>query len=306
MAGDWIKMRRGLRHDPKVIAMARTLAADRQFMAWWTDPQQMACRHIVTEVVTFANVTRVTVCGLLDVWAALNNTLSDDCTAAFMTLQDLDDIAEIPGFGNAMEQVGWVTQLETGGLEFQNFNEHNTTAKNRPQAATAAERAKAYRDRKKAQSDAQPESAKTVTNVTSRHTEKRREEIVQQQQQQHAGATPEPAAAEAGSITRLHPHCTQLEAEQWADRHNRNTMGGVRITPEIAVSWWEDRTRADWHYGKNGTSIPLKTCQQVETDIVSYARSWAKNEFQKPQTHAQKRAEREITPAVTGITLRRL
>ena len=292
MAGDWIKMRRGLRHDPKVIAMARTLAADRQFMAWWTDPQQMACRHIVTEVVTFANVTRVTVCGLLDVWAALNNTLSDDCTAAFMTLQDLDDIAEIPGFGNAMEQVGWVTQLETGGLEFQNFNEHNTTAKNRPQAATAAERAKAYRDRKKAQSDAQPESAKTVTNVTSRHTEKRREEIVQQQQQ-HAGATPEPAAAEAGSISRLHPHCTQLEAEQWAERHNRNTTSGVRITPEIAVGWWEDRTRTDWQTVKQGTPIPLKTCQQVETDLVSYARAWGRNDL-APKPDFGRKAPKEV------------
>jgi hypothetical protein len=275
MAGDWIKMRRGLRHDPKVIAMARTLAADRQFMAWWTDPQQMACRHIVTEVVTFANVTRVTVCGLLDVWAALNNTLSDDCTAAFMTLQDLDDIAEIPGFGNAMEQVGWVTQPDTGGLEFQNFNEHNTTAKNRPQAATAAERAKAYRDRKKAMADAQPEPPNTVTNVTSRHTEKRREDRVQQQQ--HAGATPEPAAAEAGSITRLHPHCTQLEAEQWAVHHNANALDGVMITPEIVVGWWEDRTRTEWQTVKQGTRIPLSSPKAVETDLVAYARAWARN-----------------------------
>lgn len=102
------------------------------------------------------------------------------------------------------------------------------------------------------------------------------------QQQQHAGATP---AESAGAITRLHPHCTQLEAEQWAERHNRNTMGGVRITPEIAVSWWEDRTRADWHYAKGSAMIPLTTCQAVETDIVSFARTWAKIE-QNPRTSA--------------------
>lgn len=62
-------------------------------------------------------------------------------------------------------------------------------------------------------------------------------------------------------------------------------MTGVRITPEIAVSWWEDRTRADWHYAKNGTMIPLTTCQAVETDIVSFARTWAKIE-QNPRTIA--------------------
>jgi hypothetical protein len=113
------------------------------------------------------------------------------------------------------------------------------------------------------------------------------------QQQQPAGATPSESAS--SGILRLHPHCTQLEAEQWADHHNCNTTSGVRITPEIAVAWWEDRTRADWQYGKNGTLIPLKTCQAVEADIVSFARTWAKNETQPRPGFASSR-NRPISP----------
>ena len=169
MAGDWIKMRRGLRHDPKVIAISRYLGASRSFMNWWSEPQHHTCASHVTEVVTFANVTRVTVASLLDVWSAINNTVKSDGIAPFMTLIDIDDIAEVPDFGEAMQSVGWVVELDEGGLMFPNFGENNTTAKERERPMTPAERSKAYRERKKAELG-------SVTNVTSRHTEKRREE----------------------------------------------------------------------------------------------------------------------------------
>jgi len=173
MAGDWIKMRRGLRHDPKVVAMARYLSERRPFMNWWTDPQQQSADRNVTEYVTFANVTRVTVCALLDVWASLNNALKDDGHAPFMTLEDLDEIAEIPCFGEAMESVGWVTLEESGGLVFPNFIENNTPSKSRTGGAKSdAQRAKEYRARKKAERESQ-ESVDASRHVT---TEKRREE----------------------------------------------------------------------------------------------------------------------------------
>jgi len=176
MAGDWIKMKRGLRHDPKVIAISRELSSNRYFMDWWSDPQGVTCERHVTEFVTFANVTRVTVCGLLDVWASLNNLLKNDGEAEFMTLQDIDDIAEIPCFGEAMKAVGWVLEKETGGLVFPNFSENNTTAKERSPAKSDAQRAKEYRERKKAEKEGEKAESKNVTNVTSRHIEKRREE----------------------------------------------------------------------------------------------------------------------------------
>jgi hypothetical protein len=169
MAGDWIKMKRGLRHDPKVIAIARHLGRSRAFMNWWSDPQGQSCRDHVTEVVTFSNVTRVTVCALLDVWAALNNSITQDGLAPFMELQDIDDMAEVPSFGEAMAAVGWVVEREPQGLEFPNFTENNSPSKSRGKPMSNAERQKAYRERKK-QREAEEEALRNVTR------EKRREE----------------------------------------------------------------------------------------------------------------------------------
>jgi hypothetical protein len=174
MAGDWIKMRRGLRHDPKVIAIARELSDRRDFMNWWSDPVRKSCKETVTEIVTFANVTRVTVCALLDVWAALNNSILADGKAPFMALTDLDDIAEIPGFGEAMESVGWVIDNGEQGLVFPNFTEHNSPSKSRTSSAKSdAERAREYRLRKRSE-EAQKNSVTASRDVT---TEKRREDI---------------------------------------------------------------------------------------------------------------------------------
>jgi hypothetical protein len=203
MAGDWIKMRRGLRHDPKVIAITRELAGRRDFMNWWSDPVRVTCHEHVTECVTFANVTRVTVCALLDVWAALNNAIGNDGKAPFMCLQDIDDIAEIPGFGEAMASVGWVIELEDGSLVFPNFSENNSPSKARTSTAkTDAERAAAYRARKKAEG-ATPDAVTPSRHVT---TEKRREDS---KERERAGATPPPGtpdlADQAQAVVAAYP-----------------------------------------------------------------------------------------------------
>ena len=190
MAGDWIKMRRGLRHDPKVIAIARELGSRREFMSWWSDPQRMTCKNHVTEIVTFANVTRVTVCALLDVWSSLNNTLGGDGKAPFMTLQDIDDIAEVPCLGDAMASVGWVVENNAEGIIFPNFWEHNTTSKDRGTPKSNAERQREYRERKKAQS----EQEKALRYVTR---ENRREEKSIIEREQRACEEPEPDLPEA-------------------------------------------------------------------------------------------------------------
>ncbi|KXJ45864.1 DnaT-like ssDNA-binding domain-containing protein [Marinobacter sp. Hex_13] len=177
MAGDWIKMRTNLRRHPRVIAMARQLSFDREFMNWWTDPQQMTCRDAVTEVVTFENVTRVTVCGLLEVWGAVNAVIKSSEAVDFMTIMDLDDIAGIPGFGVAMEAVGWVSEDDENGLTFNNFSEFNTPDSERKKPKTDAQRAREYRERKKRNgADKEQDSAasRTSQNVTGRREEKSR------------------------------------------------------------------------------------------------------------------------------------
>jgi hypothetical protein len=198
MAQDWIKMKRGMRADPKVIAMARSLIDTPGFLeSCVTD-----ARH-VTECVTFAVVTRVTVAGLLDVWSALNHSLKSDGRAAYMTLGDVDAMAEIPGFGEAMRKVGWVSVLASGGLVFPNFAENNAPAKERSGAMTAAERQAARRARLKAEKEAEKAAPEPVT--MSRHVtlEEKRRDI----KRESAGATPleNDLATQAETIVAAYP-----------------------------------------------------------------------------------------------------
>lgn len=190
MAGNWIKMKCGLRHDPKVIAIARYLTNSETFVLEYITQPANVTHHVtrhVTSRVTFGVVTRVTVAALLDVWSALNNSLGSDGKAPFMNLQDIDDISEIPDFGKAMASVGWVIELQAGGLMFPNFSENNSPSKSRPtNAKSDAERAKEYRARKRKKNDL-PDAVTASRHVT---TDKRREDI--KRERESAGAIEEP------------------------------------------------------------------------------------------------------------------
>lgn len=258
MAGDWIKIECTTPDKPEVIRMAHILGIDQDAVV--------------------GKLVRVWI------WADQNSL---DGNGLSVTLAFLNRLTVQQGFAEALLQVGWLLG-EDGNLTFPDFTKHNgQSAKTR---ADTNRRVAKHREKRNS-------NGESVTDVTQEPLpkplpEKRREEVLQQQLQQHAGATP---AESAGAITRLHPHCTQLEAEQWAERHNRNTMGGVRITPEIAVAWWEDRTRTDWQIVKGETAIPLATCQQVEADIVTFARHWAKNDNQ-PRAGFPTSRNRPISP----------
>ena len=173
MAVDWIKIRRGMRQWPKTVAVARHLSGSREFMNWWADPVRHACVTNVTEIVTFENVTRVTACALTELWFALNDVLGEDCHVPYMELSDIDDIVGVPGFGEAMLEVGWVAIHDEKGLVFPNFSEHNTPNKLRTDPKSDADRAREYRERKK-----QAERV-TARHETSRPEEKRREEKIE-------------------------------------------------------------------------------------------------------------------------------
>lgn len=226
MAGDWIKMRRGLRHDPKVIAISRHLAKSDDFMKSCIDPSYRHVTENVTNTVTFGFVTRVTVCALLDVWASLNNSLGQDGRAPFMCLQDIDDIAEIPGFGEAMATVGWVIVNAAGGLTFPNFTENNNPSKSRPNKAKSdAERAKAYRERKAGKTtDSEP-----VT--PSRHvtTEKRREEKI----------LDTPLIPQGGDEGRK--KVLPVGAEKWPARKQKTTRVNVNNARMIRIGGFFNR-----------------------------------------------------------------
>lgn len=151
MAESWIKMRGSLVTNPKVIRMARLLLQDPEFLAWYApqglgsgDEQTVTRRHVTV-------VTRVTVGALVPFWSGVNECAANDGVLRDASHFECDEMAGVPGFGRALEAVGWLKNMPDGhGVELPNFTEHNTVGKERSSTAkTAAERAKDYRERRR-------------------------------------------------------------------------------------------------------------------------------------------------------------
>lgn len=172
MANEWIKMRPALLTDPKVNRIAKILETDRSVSAELSAGLSGAMSEYVTR-----NVMRyVTVAALLAVWGAANEHTEDGVFKG-AELTDLDDIAGIPGFGCAMSTVGWAEyDAESGSVILPNFNEYNTSGKQRSSAA--AERQRRYRERKASQESVTNNADSDVTRDVTQtiREEKRREE----------------------------------------------------------------------------------------------------------------------------------
>jgi hypothetical protein len=140
MAGDWIKMRSALLSNPKVHTIARLVGECRD-----------ASRVLTTgancppcEVLSRNALRNVTVTALLLVWSSANEHTSDGVMRC-CDLIDIDEIAGIPGFGEAMQYVGWALHDdEKDAIILPNFTEWNTPAKDR----TAAERQRRFREKR--------------------------------------------------------------------------------------------------------------------------------------------------------------
>lgn len=176
MAVDWIRMRTDLYRDPKVCVMAECLMAGDGDLARYTS--QISMRNMTVT----RNVMRNAVIGaLLSVWGVMRHRGKRDgadLVCGGISIHVIDDIADLPGFGDAMLSVGWVDQTDDGIVFHRFFEEYNSE----PSAAAAskgADRQRRYRERKKAECDAKRDATGDVTSdvtVTPRE-EKRREEI---------------------------------------------------------------------------------------------------------------------------------
>jgi hypothetical protein len=176
MAGDWIKMRTSLLTNPKVNGIARALEGSTEV----TGALSTGFGGPMCEIVTRNVMRHVTVSSLLVIWGAANEHTRDGIFVN-ADLSDVDDMVGIPGFGAAMESVGWLHyDAEIHSVTLPNFNEYNTSGSTRSaDAKTSARRQKEYRERKKAAEVTQESDVtRDVTNdVTSnRREEKRREE----------------------------------------------------------------------------------------------------------------------------------
>lgn len=166
MAVDWIKMRTDLYRDPKVCLMADLLM----------DPDGDLGRHVnqncQCDMAVTRNVTRNAVVGaLLSVWGVVRHRgkrIENDLRVAKCGLAVVDDIADMPGFGSAMERAGWVVECESG-LVFPGFFDEYNADPAEEQRAKAAERARRFREN-------QRNVTRNVTRNEKVTVEKRREE----------------------------------------------------------------------------------------------------------------------------------
>lgn len=190
MAGDWIKFRGELETHPKLLAMANELIfGDGYGMLLYAcgpdalgigvlPPRNESVTERALRCVTECALRDVTLCALLRVWCAVNAHCKVDGMDAVMSpmsLADIDPIAGFQGFGNAMENAGWVVDdAERNSLRFPNFLDWNEPMSVRPEAKSNAQRQREWRERRAA-NGATRKSGVTRRNARNDREEKRRD-----------------------------------------------------------------------------------------------------------------------------------
>jgi hypothetical protein len=238
MARDWVKMRTELYRDPKVVLMANVVA------------QRLAASSCnVTR-----NVTRNAVVGaLVTVWGILRHNgrrTDDDLVIAKGDLQMIDDISELPGMGEAMQEVEWVIRTE-GGLRFPAFFSENNVDPNEDKAAKNAERQRRYRESKakpKPRTDEENDVTRNVTrNVTgnARAEESREEKRLatnrdeQKTKPEHTGGIEEITIPQKMQT----PEC-QAAASMFMAYLDEKGLSDKRPDGAIALqAWWAQMAR---------------------------------------------------------------
>ncbi len=130
----WIKLLDSLHEDPRVFRMGELLAKTAQSYILAPTSDLLGP---VTNTVTRNALRDVTVAGLSRVWRAANRHTTDG-VFRHATLDYLDTLAQIPGFGGAMAAVGYALHDPAGHtVTLPRFAEHNAPDKNGERGKTA-------------------------------------------------------------------------------------------------------------------------------------------------------------------------
>lgn len=172
MAGDWIKMRTDLYRDPKVSLIADDLMDEDSGLSRFVHQMTQRHRNVTRNVMRNAAIG-----ALVSVWGVARHQghrIGDDMHLLNVTPAAVDDIADMPGFCQAMVRVGWITIPDdaTDTLCFPRFfEEHNTPPADSKEKNK--ERQKRYRERKR---NAESDVTRDVTRASQSNAEKSREE----------------------------------------------------------------------------------------------------------------------------------
>lgn len=146
MAGDWVKMRTDLYRDPKVIVIADLLMDKKSDLALFIN------QNLQRDMSVTRNVMRNAVVGaLVSVWGVLRHqgyAVELDLRIDDVSLAIVDDIADMPGLGEAMEAAGWVEE-DSEGLLFPKFYAEYNNDPRGDEKEKNRERQRRYRQRKK-------------------------------------------------------------------------------------------------------------------------------------------------------------
>jgi hypothetical protein len=171
MAGDWVKIRTDLYRDPKVSTIVDELLDDQGDLAKFVN--QMTQRDMA---VTRNVMRNVTVGALVAVWGVTRHRgkrVGDDLVLPGTSLQAIDDIADLPGFGLAMSSVSWLTVNEDELVFPRFFTEFNSEPA-KSDKEKAAERQRRYRAKRNGKSDVTRDV--TVAQQSDARIEESREE----------------------------------------------------------------------------------------------------------------------------------
>ncbi len=172
MAGDWIKMRTDLYRDPKVIVMANLLGQKDSHLA----------RHVnqfmQRDMSVTSNVTRCAVVGaLVAVWGVARHQGhrdGDDLIIKGVNSILLDDLSELPGFGDVMTEVGWAVDTDAGLLFPKFFAENNVDPEDQKREQAALRK---RRQREREQRDNERDAVRDKSVTVTHREEKSREEL---------------------------------------------------------------------------------------------------------------------------------
>lgn len=166
-ANDWVKMRTDLYRDPKVCVMADRLMDEEGELARYVDQNRQRQMTVTRNV-----MRNVTVGALVTVWGVTRHRgkrIGYDLLIRGATVSVVDDIADLPGFGEAMQSVGWAVETQEGVVFPEFFAEYNADPSEDSREKNA-ERQRRYRERRNGERN-------VMRNVTSNaREEKNREE----------------------------------------------------------------------------------------------------------------------------------
>lgn len=213
MAGDWIKMRGVLCQHPKVAAMARKLMGNRDFREW----VQPGGSGPMNECVLSDGALRCVVTALLlRTWScarAVGTPEESDLFLPSIRVVDVDAMAGVDGFAEAMESVGWLRARGSQGVILPRFMDNNAPME-------SAERQAAYRERKRNETLRNVRNA-PLRDVAPREEKRRVEKKEEKTKDKEPPAPPVPPALASPEFERA-----------WADwqQHRREIKKPLKPT----------------------------------------------------------------------------